>query len=72
MQENTENKTVKILYKAIECPTCGNNTLAKSIEQPQKCEHCRRLFKVTLKKLNKKEGRKAKYAWDSVAVDFEE
>ncbi len=60
-----------MLYNSIECPTCGNETTAKSIKEPQKCRWCRRLFRVTLKRKNK-EGQKAKYNWEVEPVDFED
>lgn len=47
-----------MMYKQIECPTCGNVTTAKSIHEPQKCQWCRRLFKVTITKRNTN-GKKA-------------
>lgn len=58
-----------MIYKQIECPTCGNETTAKSIPEPQKCKWCRRLFKVTITRRNK-EGRKGKYNWSVEVVDF--
>lgn len=58
-----------MIYKQIECPTCGNETTAKSVEEPQKCRWCRRLFKVTLTRRNK-QGKKNKYNWSVEPVDF--
>lgn len=58
-----------MIYKQIECPICGNETTAKSIEEPQKCRWCRRLFKVTITRRNK-EGRKGKYDWSTEPIDF--
>lgn len=55
-----------MMYKRIDCPTCGNSTIAKSIEESQKCMWCRRLFKVTITKRGKK-----KYDWDAEFVEFE-
>lgn len=60
-----------MMYKQIECPTCGNTTTAKSVPEPQKCRWCRRLFKVNVKRRNK-EGRKGKYDWSAEPVDFDE
>ena len=57
-----------MMYNQIECPICGNTTTAKSVEEPQKCRWCRRLFKVTLSK--RKQGKK--WIWSAEAVDFEE
>ena len=39
-----------MMYNRIECPTCGNETVAKSTKEPQKCKWCRRLFSVNLTK----------------------
>jgi hypothetical protein len=50
-----------MMYKQIECPTCGNVTTAKSIQEPQKCQWCRRLFKVTITKRNTN-GKKGKFS----------
>lgn len=58
-----------MMYKQIECPTCGNTTTAKSVPEAQKCRWCRRLFKVNVKRRNK-EGRKGKYDWSAEPVDF--
>lgn len=58
-----------MMYKQIDCPHCGNPTTAKSIDEPQKCKWCRRLFKVTITKRNK-DGKKAKFNWDVEPVDF--
>lgn len=60
-----------MMYKQIECPTCGNVTTAKSIQEPQKCQWCRRLFKVTITKRNTN-GKKGKFSWSAEPVDFEE
>lgn len=58
-----------MMYKQIECPTCGNETTAKNISEAQKCRWCRRLFKVTVIRRNK-EGRKGKFDWQTELVDF--
>ena len=58
-----------MMYKQIECPTCGNTTTAKSVSEAQKCKWCRRLFKVNVTRRNK-EGRKGKYDWSAESVDF--
>lgn len=58
-----------MMYKQIECPTCGNTTTAKSVDEPQKCKWCRRLFKVKVKRRNK-EGKKRKLNWSAEPVDF--
>lgn len=58
-----------MMYRQIECPTCGNTTTAKSVPEAQKCKWCRRLFKVTVTRRNK-EGRKGKFDWTSEPVDF--
>lgn len=57
------------MRKFIECPTCGNETLAYSDEEPQKCKWCRRLFKVKVTK-RKKSGKKGKCHWEAEPVDF--
>lgn len=53
-------------YNKIECPMCGNEIVARSIKEPQKCKWCRRLFSVNLIK------RKGKYIWEAKPVDFPE
>lgn len=58
-----------MMYKQIECPTCGNETTAKSVPEAQKCKWCRRLFKVTVTRRNKNGG-KGKYSWTAEPVDF--
>lgn len=58
-----------MMYKQIECPTCGNEITAKSVDEPQKCRYCRRLFKVKVTKRNKN-GKKNKYNWSVEFVDF--
>ena len=54
-----------MMYENIECPTCGNVTIAKSIDEPQKCRWCRRLFKVRIVRRGGK-----KLDWEAEAVDF--
>lgn len=56
-----------MMYSSIECPICGNETVAKSIKEPQKCKWCRRLFSVNLYT-----KRKGKYIWEAEPVDFAE
>lgn len=58
-----------MMYKQIECPTCGNTTTAKSVPEAQKCKWCRRLFKVKVTRRNK-EGKKGKFDWSAEPVDF--
>lgn len=58
-----------MMYKHIECPHCGNVTQAKSISEAQKCKWCRRLFEAKITRRNK-EGRKGKYDWKLIPVDF--
>lgn len=53
-----------MMYRQIECPTCGNTTTAKSVPEAQKCRWCRRLFKVK----TAGSGRKSK--WSVEFVDF--
>lgn len=53
-----------MMYRRIECPTCGNETTAKSIPENQKCKWCRRLFKV------KVVGRGKKSKWTAEFVEF--
>ena len=60
-----------MMYRQIECPTCGNTTTVKSIDEPQKCKWCRRLFKVKVTRRNK-EGKKGKFDWTAEPVDFPE
>lgn len=59
-----------MMYKQIECPTCGNVTTAKAIKEPQKCRWCRKLFKVIVTRRNK-EGKRGKYDWEVEPVDFD-
>lgn len=59
-----------MMYKKIDCPTCGNETIAKSVREPQKCKWCRRLFKVNIVKRNK-ESKKAKFNWNIEPIDFD-
>ena len=54
-----------MMYKQIECPTCGNLTLAKSIDEPQKCKWCRRPYKVKVTGENKKAH------WSAESADFD-
>ena len=54
-----------MMYVNIECPTCGNVTTAKAIDEPQKCRWCRRLFKVHVMRRGGK-----KFDWEVEAVDF--
>lgn len=44
-----------MLYKKVECPNCGNEVTAKSVDEPQKCCWCRRLFTA---KFIKRKGKK--------------
>lgn len=60
-----------MIYNKIICPTCGNTVIAKSIDEPQKCRWCRRLFKVNVTVRNK-QGKKQKYNWSVEPVDFPE
>lgn len=60
-----------MMYKQIECPTCGNVTTAKSIHESQKCQWCRRLFKVTITKKSAN-GKKNKFNWSAESVDFDD
>ena len=53
-----------MMYHRIECPTCGNEMVAESVKEPQKCKWCRRLFLVKLTK------RKRKYIWEAEPADF--
>lgn len=60
-----------MMYKQIECQTCGNKTTVKSTDEIQKCRWCRRLFKVNLIRKNKN-GKHPKYDWILENVDFDE
>lgn len=57
----------RVAYRTIDCPQCGNPTTAKSVSEAQKCQYCRRLFKVTITRRRAK-GRKS--FWEAEAVDF--
>ena len=37
-----------MMYKQVECPTCGNSITAKSAPRVQKCQFCRKLFTVDI------------------------
>lgn len=39
-----------MLYRKDVCPHCGNEITAKSVETPQKCRWCKRLFIAEFKK----------------------
>lgn len=54
-----------MMYQQIECPTCGNITTVKDVPEAQKCNWCRRLFKVTVTR-----RKKGKYNWEAEPVDF--
>lgn len=60
-----------MMHKQIKCPTCGNVTTAKSIQEPQKCQWCRRLFKITITKRNTN-SKKNKFSWSAELIDSEE
>lgn len=55
-----------MMYHRIECPTCGNEIVAESTKELQRCKWCRRLFSVNLTK------RKRKYIWEAEPIDFPE
>ena len=57
-----------MLYNKINCPTCGNLITVKAVREPQKCPLCKRPFKVILKRRNKN-GKRAKYDWETEIVD---
>ena len=48
-----------MMYHKIECPICGNEIVAKSVREQQKCNWCRRLFSVNITKI------KGKYIWEA-------
>ena len=60
-----EKRAKRIIYGQIECPTCGNTTSEKLTYEAQKCEWCRRLFKVTVT------GKGRKSIWSADVVNFE-
>lgn len=60
-----------MMYRRLDCPTCGNEVTAKSEHEPQKCPWCKRLFKVIVKVKNPKSKRR-KFNWTPEPVDFEE
>ena len=53
-----------MMYKNIECPTCGNVIKVKSVSYPQSCDWCRRKFKVTIT------GRGKKMKWSAESLEF--
>ena len=62
MAEYEQRKRVP--FRKIECPHCGNEIIAKGINDEQKCIHCRRKYKIEYTKRGKK------YHWEPVAIDF--
>lgn len=42
-----------MIYRKVECPHCGNETVVKKIREGQKCEWCRRLIKATFYQIRK-------------------
>lgn len=54
----------KIQYRKIGCPHCGNEILAKSVEENQKCFHCKRMYKINYIKHGKK------FHWEPIAIDY--
>lgn len=60
-----------MLYNKINCPICGNLITVKAVREPQKCPLCKRPFKVILKRRNKN-GKRAKYLWETEIVDHNE
>lgn len=54
----------KILSRYVECPHCGNTILADLSWDKQKCEFCRRLYKIKIT------NHKTKYHWEAVVAEF--
>lgn len=58
-----------MLYRKVECPTCGNEIVVNSGSETQKCQWCRRLVSVKFKR-NKPKSRKLNCEVE--AMDFPE
>ena len=65
MKKEINYKRNGVMYRSIECPTCGNEIVVTDTNELQKCKWCRRLLEV---KVTKK-GRK--YFFECIPVDFE-
>lgn len=53
-----------MMYRNVECPTCGNVIRIKCVRHPQKCDYCRRMLKVNVTNGGKR--------WETEAVDFDQ
>lgn len=62
MAEHEQRK--KLSYRKVYCPHCGNDILAKSVNDEQKCLHCRRKYKISYVRRGKK------VYWEPEAVDY--
>lgn len=54
-----------MMYRQVECPTCGNSITAKSAPRVQKCQFCRKLFTVDIR------WRGKKATWDIKYKEFD-
>ena len=48
-------------YHKVECPTCGNTTMAMEVRRPQKCELCRQMYKLVITQHGRKRYYSAEY-----------
>lgn len=54
----------RIPTRRIECPHCGNDIVAKGVNDEQKCPHCRRKYKINYTKRGKR------FYWEPEAIDY--
>lgn len=65
MKKEINYKRHGVMYRSIECPTCGNEIIVTNSQEPQKCKWCRRLLQVKVIK----KGRK--YFFETEPVEFD-
>lgn len=53
-----------MMYRNVECPTCGNVIRIKCVWHPQKCDYCRRMLRVKVTNGGKR--------WETEAVNFDQ
>lgn len=58
-----------MLYRKVECPTCGNEIVVNGGSQVQKCCYCRRLMTV---KFYRRKPKSKKLICEVEAMDFPE
>ena len=55
----------RVPHRRIDCPHCGNEIIAKGVNDEQRCPHCRRKYKISYTKRGKK------FYWEPVAIDYD-